>query len=379
MYNYQEKKRYFAQVADDIKEMAVDELRSLGASNISPGYRGVYFSGNKAVLYSVNYHSRLISRVLAPLVSFYCNSDGLLYKKASQVRWEDFLDSSKTFAVFATVSNSAITHSKFAALRLKDAVVDYFRNRTGKRPSIDTKTPDAWLNLHIAKDEATISLDTSGGSLHRRGYRKETMEAPMVETLAAALIRYSGWDGRTPLYDPFCGSGTLLCEAYMAASHMPPAILRQKFGFERLPDFDFQLWNRIKREGRQGIAPIQKGIIAGSDIALTAVKSAMANCAVIDKKNVIRIEKQDIFKIEMIEGKVIFCNPPYGIRMRQNSDLFSFYKRFGDFLKQRCRGSTAFVYFGERKYIKNIGLKPSWKKPFSTGGLDGRLVKYELY
>ena len=351
----------------------------MGALETFPVYRGIYFTADPHVLYSVNYHSRLINRVLAPLISFDCHSDQLLYKESLQVHWEDFLDTSQTFAVFATVSNSSINHSKFAALRLKDAVVDYFRERTGNRPSIDTINPDVWLNLYIESNKATISLDTSGGSLHRRGYRKETVQAPMIETVAAAIIHYSGWDGSIPLYDPFCGSGTLLCEAYMHACHIPSAFLRRKFGFEMLPDFNSSLWKQIKMEGLKKIIHIPKSTIAGSDISFEATKFSIDNCSVIDKENVISIEQQDVFDIKHIEGKVIVCNPPYGIRMGKITDLYSFYKNFGDFLKQRCHGSTAFIYFGERKYIKNIGLKPSWTKPLSAGGLDGRLVKYELY
>ena len=379
MYNYQKSNRYFAQAADDIKEIAEQELRSLGALETSQSYRGIYFNANPKVLYSVNYFSRLVNRVLAPLISFACHSDRILYKKASQIQWNDFIDPSQTFAVFATVTHSSIKHSKFAALRLKDAIVDHFRDHTGNRPSIDTKDPDLWLNLYINNNEAVISLDTSGGSLHKRGYRQKTVEAPMIETLAAAIIKYSDWDCSKPLYDPFCGSATLLCEAYMSASCLPAAILRRKFGFERLPDFDSSLWNQIKEEATQKMIPLKDGSITGSDISSLAVKSAIHNCSLIDKKNIIKIEQQDIFNIANIEGKTIICNPPYGIRTDKTADLHSFYKKFGDFLKQRCRGSTAYIYFGERKYIKNIGLKPSWKKPLSSGGLDGRLVKYELY
>lgn len=378
-YDYQKTNRYFAQVADDIKDIAEEELQSLGAVETRQAYRGIYLTANPKVLYSINFHSRLINRVLAPLIFFDCHSDRYLYKRASEVQWEDFLNPSQTFAVFATVQHSSIRHSKFAALRLKDAVVDYFRTRTGERPSIDTRDPDLWINLYIDKNQATISLDTSGGSLHRRGYRNKSVQAPMVETLAAAIIKFSGWDGRLPLYDPFCGSGTLLCEGYMHASHTPSAILRRKFGFEKLPDFDSLLWNQVKNEGMQKITPIPKGFIAGSDISLEAIKSSIHNCSLIDKENVIEIEQHDVFNIENIQGKTIFCNPPYGIRTGKGMDLCSFYKRFGDFLKQRCSGSTAYIYFGERKYIKNIGLKPSWKKPLSNGGLDGRLAMYELY
>ena len=215
MYRYQETQRYFAQVADDIKDIAEQELCTLGARETSPTYRGIYFSASQKVLYTINFYARLITRVLAPLTSFRCHSDRYLYKKAGEIEWQDFLDPSQTFAVFATVANSRLRHSKFAALRLKDAVVDSFRAATGVRPSIDTREPDVWVNLHIQNDEATISLDTSGGSLHRRGYRKKSVQAPLVETLAAAIIHHAEWDGRRPLYDPFCGSGTLLCEAYM--------------------------------------------------------------------------------------------------------------------------------------------------------------------
>jgi putative N6-adenine-specific DNA methylase len=379
MYTYQKTKRYFAQVANDIKELAETELHTLGATDVAGAYRGIYFNAEPQVLYRVNYQSRLISRVLAPLTSFHCPSDQTLYRQSSTIDWEDFLDPSLTFAVFATVSQSAISHSQFAALRLKDAVVDYFRDRTGQRPSIDTRSPDVWLNLHIEKDQATISLDTSGGSLHRRGYRRETVAAPMIETLAAAIITLLEWDGRRPLVDPFCGSGTLLCEAYMAASHTPAGVLRKYFGFQNLPDYKAALWQKVKREGLNQRVLTPPGLIAGSDISKEAVRAATANAAAITRNHHIRIERQDAFQIPAIEGSVIVCNPPYGIRMAPDEDLSGFYKQLGDFLKQRCRRSTAFIYFGERAYIKRLGLKPSWKKPLATGGLDGRLVKYELY
>ena len=201
----------------------------------------------------------------------------------------------------------------------------------------------------------------------------------MVETLAAAIINYSGWDGKSSLYDPFCGSGTLLCEAYMFASNTPPSIFRKNFGFERLPDFNLSLWKKIKEEALEKIIPVKKGAIAGSDISADAVEASITNCKVIDKENVIEIKNCDVFDIDKIDGSTIICNPPYGIRIGKPDELGDFYKKFGDFLKQRCKNSTAFIYFGDRKFIKNIGLKPTWKKPLSNGGLDGRLVKYEMY
>jgi len=262
---------------------------------------------------------------------------------------------------------------------LKDAIVDYFRERTGKRPTIDTRNPDLWLNVYTEKNVATISVDTSGGSLHRRGYRMETTQAPMSETLAASIIRYSEWNGHTPLYDPFCGSGTLLCEAYLTATKTPPAYRRSKFGFERLPDFDEKLWAKVKKMADKKVQSVSNNLIQGSDIDLKVVETAKKNSAVIDPENKIKIVQKDIFQIEKLEGTTIVCNPPYGIRMKQKDDLSAFYKNLGDFLKQRCTNSTAFIYFGDRKYLKHIGLRSSKKWVLSNGGLDGRLAKYVMY
>ena len=379
MYEYQQSKRYFAQVADDIKDIAEAELIELSATDTSHSYRGIYFNADPESLYRINLHSRLINRALAPLKTFDCHSDNYLYQVAQKIHWEEFLNPDQTLAVFASVTQSNISHSKFAALRLKDAIVDYFRERDGKRPSIDTRNPDLWLNLYIEKNVAIISIDTSGGSLHRRGYRAESIQAPMSETLAASIIRYADWDGQTPLYDPFCGSGTLLCEAYLAATKTPSAFLRTKFGFERLPDFDAVLWPKIKKEANNKIQPISNNLIQGSDIDIKAVATAKKNSALIDPAGKIKFIQKDIFEIEKLENTTIVCNPPYGIRLQQKKDLSDFYKDLGDFLKQRCTNSTAFIYFGDRQYIKHIGLKSSKKWILSNGGLDGRLVKYVMY
>jgi len=379
MYLYQKTNRYFVQTADDIKDLAAQELASLGAGDIKQAYRGLYMTAAPEVMYTINFQSRLINRILAPLITFTCHTDKVLYNKAMEINWTDFLNCSQTFSVFATVSNSTMKHSKFAALRLKDAIVDYFKNRRNNRPSVDTRNPDVFINLHIENNRANISFDTSGGSLHRRGYRKGRVEAPMTETLAAAVIKLTEWNGEKPLYDPFCGSGTLLCEAFLAATNTPSAILRQNFGFERLPDFRPDLWKSVHSQALHKIKTTKKGLIAGSDISQKAVNSAVQNCGLIDKNRVIDIKKKNIFDIDHIRDATIISNPPYGIRMGKEKDLGAFYKQLGDFLKQRCQGSTAYIYFGEREYIKHIGLRPSWKKPLSNGGLDGRLVKYTLY
>jgi len=379
LYQYQKDCRYFAQIADSLKEAGADELSELGAEDVRPEFSGIHFRADKSTLYRINYLTRLLSRCLAPLRSYACYDTDTLYQKAKQIEWEDFFGKGNTFAVSGNVSDSVISHSKYAALRLKDAVADYFKEKTGQRPDVSAKNPDILLNLHIRHDRAVISIDTSGGALHRRGYREETISAPMQETVAAAIIRFSEWDGSVPFYDPLCGSGTLLCEALMRYCNIPSGVFRNRFGFECLPDFDGAVWKQVKKEADGHIRELPKGLIAGSDVSAEAVSAARTNLMGLHFGNNVSVERADFRKLPDLEEHVIVTNPPYGIRMGGDENLEVFYKNFGDFLKQSCKGSTAFVYFGEREYIKKIGLKASWKKPIKAGGLDGRLVKYEMY
>jgi putative N6-adenine-specific DNA methylase len=378
-YQYQKDSRYFAEIAEGIKEVGAEELAELGAEDITLEFRGIYFRADKATLYRINYLTRLVSRCLAPLISFKCHDTETLYKKAKQISWEDFFSQGNTFAVSGKISDSTISHSKYASLRLKDAVADYFKERTGKRPDVSIRDPDILLNLHIRNDRAEISLNTSGGALHRRGYRRETVSAPMQETVAAAIIRFTEWDGSVGLYDPLCGSGTLLCEALMRYCSIPSGIFRRKIGFEFLPDFDGSIWKRVKTEADASIRELPKGLIAGSDVSEKAVNAARTNLMGLQYGKNVDIKRADFRELPAIEGQVIVTNPPYGIRMGKGEDLEAFYKDLGDFLKQKCKGSTVYIYFGERGYIKKIGLKASWKKPIMAGGLDGRLVKYKMY
>jgi len=378
-YQYQRDSRYFAQIADSLKAAGAKELTELGAEDVRPEFSGIHFRADPATLYRINYLTRLLSRCLAPLLSFACPDTDTLYRKAKQIEWQDFFSHGNTFAVSGNVSDSAISHSKYAALRLKDAVADYFKEKTGRRPDVSIRNPDILLNLHIRNDQAVISLDTSGGALHRRGYREETVAAPMQETVAAAMIRFSKWDGSVPLYDPMCGSGTLLCEALMAYSNIPAGIFRDRFGFESLPDFKSAVWQQVKKASDGLIRKLPQGLIAGSDVSTEAVNAARTNLMGLHFGNNVSVEKADFKTLPALHGHVIVTNPPYGIRMGGDENLEIFYKNLGDFLKQKCKGATAVVYFGERRYIKNIGLKTTWKKPIKAGGLDGRLVKYEIY
>lgn len=378
-YAYQTDSRYFVQIADGIKDAGVQELAELGAEDLSPVYRGIYFTADTQTFYRINYMSRLASRVLAPLLAFECLDTEKLYKQAKQIRWGDFFNKNQTFAVSANVSDSKITHSKYASLCLKDAIVDSLRSKTGLRPDVSVQDPDIGLNLYIRKDRAVISLDTSGGPLHKRGYREETVSAPMQETVAAAIIRFSGWDGAVPLYDPMCGSGTLLCEALMKYCNIPSGIFKKQFGFECLPDFDSAVWVQVKKAADAMIRDLPDGLISGSDLAAQAVEAAKTNLMGIHYGTKVHVKQADFASLPDIKGHVLVANPPYGIRMGEDQDLDAFHKKLGDFLKQKCSGSTAYIYFGDRTYIKKMGLKASWKKPIKAGGLDGRLVKYEMY
>ncbi|GAB6094247.1 THUMP domain-containing protein [Desulfatiferula olefinivorans] len=379
MYQYQSTHEYYAQIADGLEELGIKELSWLGAGQIIREHRGLRFKADKAALYRINYKSRLLTRVLAPLVSFPCKDPNSLYTTARSIAWSDFIPETGSFAVFANVSDSEINNSHFAALKLKDAIVDQFRDKTGGRPNVDTRNPDVWFNLHIRENQAVISVDTSGGSLHRRGYRIKTVEAPMQETLAAAIIQMSDWDGEQPFYDPMCGSGTFLCEALMYACNIPAGYLKTNFGFTRLPDFDQPLWWDIQRQGRKQVRKIPDDVIAGSDMAKAAVTAAKTNINKLPGGKYIQISQTPFEDIGNLSNSLIVCNPPYGIRLDRGKDLGPLYKRLGDFLKCNCQGSNAYIYFGQREYIKKVGLKAGFKLPLKNGGLDGRLVKYELY
>ncbi len=379
MYLYQSDARYFAQIPDGAEEVATRELEALGAREVKPGYRGLYFGADAASLYAVVYRALILTRVLAPIARFQCHSADYLYKRAQDVRWRDFISPQGTFAVFANVSNSAIRHSQYAALKVKDAVVDQFRAETGARPNVDTTEPDVWINLYLHANKATLAIDASGGSMHRRGYRVESVEAPMQETVAAAMLAMTEWDGSTPLVDPMCGSGTMLSEALMRYCRVPAGYRRARFGFERLPDFDREAWRRVKQEADDAIRKLPPGLIRGSDAASEAVRAARRNLAQLPGGKDVVVEHRRFELIDRIESAAIVTNPPYGLRIGRRDAMPEFIRSFGDFLKQHCAGSTAFVYFGDRELLKSLGLRPAWRKPLANGGLDGRVVRVDLF
>jgi len=379
MFAYQKDGRFFAQAARGLDELARTELAELGAQDIEIASGGLHFRADAAGLYRVNYCSRLLSRVLAPLASFACASDTMLYDAARTLDWQSLLSLEKTFAVFASVFDSQMAHAHFAALRLKDAIVDCFRDRSGRRPDVDTENPDLGIHLSIRHDQAFISLDTSGGSLHRRGYRKQSVAAPLQETLAAALVRISGWQGEKPFVDPMCGSGTIVAEAFMHYCRVPSAFKREKFGFEILPDFDSQAWELVRRECDAAIRAMPEGLIRGSDSDRQAIDAARANLREISGTRGVLLERRDFRELPEIRDATIICNPPYGIRVGELEATRFLYKEFGDFLKKRCQDSTAYVLCGNLELIQAIGLKPARRFPLFNGPLECRLLKIEIY
>ena len=378
MYEYNST-GYFAQVPGMMEELCEQELKELCASDTKVSYRGVYFNADKETLYKINYTSRLISRVLAPLKSFHCNNTDVLYKTGLKINWEDFLTVEKTFSISASVAKSNITNSMFASQRLKDSIADYFRSKFDKRPSVDTVNPDVRFNLHIEKDKAVISLDTSGESLHKRGYRLLAGAAPMQETLAAAIIRISKWDGENPLWDPMCGSGTILCEALMHYCRIPAQYLRKKFGFFNLPDFDFQLWDKLKKDCDSNIRPLEKGIISGSDKSQKILEIAQNNLSRLPYSDLVELKCHPFQHVKIFENGTFITNPPYGIRLGETEDVKALYKELGDFLKTNCRGTSAFIYTGDPALRKSIGLRTSRRVPLVNGKLEGVLLQIDSY
>lgn len=382
MWKYQETRRFFAQTPRGLEPHALEELRELGATRCEEGYCGVYFNAGDEVLYRVNYMARLPHHVLAPLASFPCPSEDQLYRKARQLNWEKLFSSERTFAVFANVSNSRITHSKFAALRLKDAVADRFRQKVSRRPDVDSRHPDIRLNLNIRNNKVLISLDTSGDSLHKRGYRSAAVAAPMQETLAAAILRISGWKGETPLLDPMCGSGTLLAEAMMSYCRIPAAFKRHPkkgFGFVNMPGFDGKLWEKVKEQADSQIRPCPEGLITGRDIDPLAVEAARQNLSRIPGSQSVSCQLLDFRETGETLNHTIVTNPPYGIRVGEKEQLFKLYRQLGDVLKQQCKQSTAWLLCGDKELTKHIGLKISKRIPLFNGPLESRLVKIAVY
>jgi len=317
--------------------------------------------------------------VLVQLAIFPCTNPVELYTGVHKIDWQQLITTTMTLSVDCSLRDSALTHSGFVALKTKDAIVDRIRESCGSRPSVDTSSPDVRVNVHLHKNICTVSLDSSGESLDRRGYRLERNEAPLRETLAAAVIALTGWDGSVPLADPMCGSGTIPVEAALQAARIPPG-LKRSFGFQRWLNFDSRLWSDLIKEAEDGIQNIPLGLITGYDQDSRALALAARNTAAAGLAGQMHFFHATLleFMPEMNKG-VVIINPPYGMRMGEENDLRELYCQIGDVMKKRCRGWTGYVLTGNMELAKYIGLKASRRFVLFNGPIECRLLKYELY
>jgi putative N6-adenine-specific DNA methylase len=370
--------KFTAKTLYGLENVLAGELEELGASDIQAANRAVLFSGSKELLYKVNYCSRSALSFLVPLSGFRIRSKEDLYKKASEVEWSEIMNHDSSFSVAPVVRSELFTHSGYPALIVKDAIADYFREKTGKRPSVNTTDPDVVINLHISNDHADISLDSSVIPLYKRGYRAEQGLAPLNEVLAAGMLMLAGWDGTLPLQDPMCGSGTLLIEAQMIANRIPPGKFRQFFGFTRWKDFDETLFNKVKKESEAQI--IKSGtLVTGSDISEIAVRQAEANVRKAGLEGLVSIGLSDFRDVgRASDNGYLVINPPYGERLKP-AEIENLYSMIGTTLKHHFAGNKAWIITSGKEYLNNIGLKPKKKYTLFNGALECVFAGYELY
>ena len=360
------------------EEILAKELRILGAQDVEEGVRMVSFKGDKGFMYKANLSLRTALKILKPIYYFRANRDVALYKGISGIRWSEYMNSNQTFVIDTTVHSDYFKHSQFVAQKCKDAIVDQFRNKTGQRPSVDKDYPDVRINIHIDKDQVSVALDTSGVSLHQRGYKTATNIAPINEVLAAGMILLSGWEGQGDFLDPMCGSGTILAEAAMIACNIPANINRKEFAFEKWNDWDNDLFDQIMDSLLKKVREFHY-TIKGYDKAPSAVLKAKDNIKNANLEEYITIQEKNFFDTEK-ESKgplhMVF-NPPYGERL--DIEMERFYREIGDTLKQNYPGTNAWFITANLEALKFVGLKPSRKIKLFNGSLEARLVKYEMY
>lgn len=360
-----------------LEQVLADELTALGAQNVEQGRRMVSFTGDKRLMYSANFHLRTAIRILKPIRTFVATSADDVYERIKEMDWSEYLDEKKTFAVDSVVYSEEFRNSRFVTYKVKDAIVDWFREKTGKRPNISVTNPDLRLNLHIAEDKCTLSLDSSGESLHRRGYRQETMEAPLNEVLAAGMILMTGWRGETDFIDPMCGSGTILIEAALIAQNMAPGIFRKEYAFEKWPDFDREMFDEIYNDDSNEREMEHR--VIGYDVDIKAVNTARLNIKAAGLTSQITVECQDFKNFQQPEEPaLIVTNPPYGERI-STPNLLSTYKMIGERLKHQFQGNEAWVLSYREECFDAIGLKPSVKVPLYNGSLECEFRKYQMF
>lgn len=359
------------------EEILANELKALGAADVEIKNRLVEFYGDNGFLYKANYSLHTALRILKPIYSFSVKTEDQLYEKFKRFEWENYLNIDQTFIIDSTVNSDYFTHSHYAALKVKDALVDRFQERLGKRPSVEKEQADIKFNLHISHDKVTLSLDSSGESLHRRGYKLDAGPAPINEVLAAGLLKLAGWDGKGNFLDPMCGSGTILTEAAFIAANIPPQIHRRHYAFQNWKDYDKHLFEKIKEMRLEKIREFN-GKIVGYDINPTMLKIAEDNIANADLEDFVTVDYQDFTKSEknMFPVLVLF-NPPYNERMESHNEIL--YKEIGDTLKNNYPNTLAWFITSDLSAKKYVGLKPSKKIKVFNGKLECDFLRYDIY
>ena len=364
-----------------LEEVLAGELVELGANNVQIERRAVSFTGDKRLLYTANMCLRTASRVLVPIATFRAKDADAVYEHAKQTDWSQYMTLKTGFAIDATVYSDTFRHSQYVTYRVKDAIADYWMEREQKRPSVKLTDPDLSLNVHIADETVTISLDSSGESLHKRGYRVANTEAPINEALAAGMLLLVGWHGQGDFYDPMCGSGTLLIEAALIARNIAPGIYRKGFAFEKWADFDKDLFEDIYNDDSRERPFTHK--VYGSDAGYYAVQTALKNIQSASLQHDIEVRQIRIEELRLADrdtnGALVMMNPPYGERLSQDKDVLRLYQDIGTALKHQFSGATAWIISSNEDALKCIGLKPSKRIRLMNGELECLFNQYELF
>lgn len=360
-----------------LEAVLAEEIKKLGGRNVELKNRAVNCEGDLGFLYKINYSARTALKILVPIEEFKAYNETKFYEKLFKFEWDDFMSVDQTFAIDSTVNSERFSHSQFMTFKMKDAIVDFFQNRYGRRPSIETRSPDIKFHLHIDRELVTISLDSSGDALFKRGYRREQGEAPINEVLASGMLQLAGWDGKGNFLDPMCGSGTLLIEAAMIAMDLPAQLFRKRFAFQNWKNYDEALFNKIKEFRVERIREFH-GKIVGYDIDGRMLDAARTNVESAEMEDVIEVRRENFFdtKKDMFPLLMVF-NPPYDERISINDD--DFYKKIGDTFKTSYPNTLAWLISSDLDAPKKIGLRPSRKIKLFNGKLETRFLQYEMY
>ncbi len=369
-----------AKTMQGLEEVLVKELRQLGAMDVEPVKRGATFKGDIGFMYKANLWLRTALRILVPIKEFKARNEDEIYKKVKDIAWEDLFDKDRTIVVDTTIYAQQYNHTLYMSQKVKDAIVDRFREKTGSRPSVDTKNPDIRIDVYIYNENVIVSMDSSGNSLHKRGYRTEADVAPINEVLAAGILKLAGWDGLGSLIDPMCGSGTFLIEGAMIAHNIPPGVFRKGFAFKNWNNFDEELYDLLFEKALEKEKNFYYGIY-GFDKDPRVLLKARNNIKSALMTEQVKLEKADFMNFkssrELKRPAMLVFNPPYGVKIE--ADIPELYRGIGDTLKRDFAGFTAWMITSSREGLKHVGLRPSQKIPMINGSLESWLVRYDLY